>query len=310
MGRETKILLGLLGGLCCGLVAVLGVKLTLVRPPEGAGVDVHPPEPSAVAHITVEPPEYPVESPWDRPEALVSVPPAGFTAGSAGPATALAASPTEEASTPSSEAGAAMADGANMRSDSASGAMPPRTRFEGVRLAAAEAPAKEAAGAPVVGAGDDPRVGRSIPPQGREIRVGTAFAVAEGDTWWSIAEQAYGDGRWYRPLYAWNKTLDPRLSLRPGTRIVVPTQHELEAAWSSLVPQDVRGVGSVRGSAAAGEAPAVGEVVVREGDTLLSLAREHLGSASRWRDLHAWNRDRLQASPGPLTPGTPLRLEP
>ena len=41
MGRETKILLGLLGGLSFAFCGALLAKLLIARPPEGAGVDVH-----------------------------------------------------------------------------------------------------------------------------------------------------------------------------------------------------------------------------------------------------------------------------
>ena len=43
MGRETKILLTLLGTLSSGFVGVLGSKLFVPRPPDGAGPDVHLP---------------------------------------------------------------------------------------------------------------------------------------------------------------------------------------------------------------------------------------------------------------------------
>jgi nucleoid-associated protein YgaU len=337
MGRETKILLGLLGGLCCGLVVALVAKLLIVRPPEGAGVDVHPPELSEVGHITVEPPDYGVEIPPERVDSPSAVASTGPSA-PPGEAAMAAAMPATLGNTGLENPGlSSVADG--------------------VRLAAAEEPAgaagNEAAGGPAAfrfagtaharggpegGAIDGGAVGEGFaetdsaggggvasspgggaatdrqvrsetppprdPPAAREIRVGTAFVVAEGDTWWSVAERAYGDGRWYRPLYAWNKTLDPRLALRPGTRIVVPTENELEAAWAALVPERDSGPRPPR------QAREAGEVVVREGDTLLSLAREHLGSASRWRELHTWNRDRLRQSPGPLSAGMLLRLKP
>jgi len=60
--------------------------------------------------------------------------------------------------------------------------------------------------------------------------------VREGDSWWSIAESAYGDGRLYKALFAWNRRLDPRVSTTPGTRIEVPREEQLRAAWGRLVP--------------------------------------------------------------------------
>ncbi len=61
-------------------------------------------------------------------------------------------------------------------------------------------------------------------------------------------------------------------------------------------------------------AAAARSVVVASGDTLIGLARTHLGEASRWREIFALNRDRQQADGGRLTspslmhPGWRLRL--
>jgi 5'-nucleotidase len=57
-----------------------------------------------------------------------------------------------------------------------------------------------------------------------------------GDTWWSLAERAYGDGRLYRALYAWNRARDPRITLAPGTPLQLPPLAELAAAWPHLMP--------------------------------------------------------------------------
>ena len=58
--------------------------------------------------------------------------------------------------------------------------------------------------------------------------------TAPGDKWWSIAERAYGDGRLYRALFAWNRSLEPRITLAPGTRLDVPPLARLQAAWPRL----------------------------------------------------------------------------
>jgi nucleoid-associated protein YgaU len=60
----------------------------------------------------------------------------------------------------------------------------------------------------------------------------------DGDSWWSLAERAYGDGRLYRALFAWNRTIDPRVSLTPGTRLEIPPAATLRTAWPALLPRD------------------------------------------------------------------------
>jgi nucleoid-associated protein YgaU len=59
-----------------------------------------------------------------------------------------------------------------------------------------------------------------------------------GDSWWSLAERAYGDGRLYRALFAWNRMIDPRVSLVPGTRLEIPPAAKLGASWPGLLPRD------------------------------------------------------------------------
>jgi hypothetical protein len=42
----------------------------------------------------------------------------------------------------------------------------------------------------------------------------------------------------YRALFAWNRTIDPRISLTPGTRLEIPPRSKLEAAWPKLMPAE------------------------------------------------------------------------
>jgi len=60
--------------------------------------------------------------------------------------------------------------------------------------------------------------------------------VQPGDSWWSLAERAYGDGKLYRALFAWNRARDPQVALAPGTRLEIPPLPRLQAAWPKLVP--------------------------------------------------------------------------
>jgi nucleoid-associated protein YgaU len=65
---------------------------------------------------------------------------------------------------------------------------------------------------------------------------GSSYVTRPGDSGWSLAEKVYGDGRLYRAVFAWNRTLDPRVSLVAGTPIELPPRDRLEAAWPALVP--------------------------------------------------------------------------
>lgn len=87
----------------------------------------------------------------------------------------------------------------------------------------------------------------SRPDAGRPVAAGgvavASYATApgvhvaqSGDSWWSVAEAAYGDGRLYRAVFAWNRAVDPRVSLAVGTRLELPPLEKLRAAWPALVP--------------------------------------------------------------------------
>ena len=58
MGRETKLLLGLLATLAGVFMGVLSMKLLVRRPPPGAGPDVHVDFAATEPADLVEPPQY------------------------------------------------------------------------------------------------------------------------------------------------------------------------------------------------------------------------------------------------------------
>lgn len=214
MGRETKILLGLLGMLACVFLGALVARLFVARPPVGLGVDVH----SNVARV--------------QPEAVVDPPELGRPGRSA--FAAISAAPTAPVAAPAPEP--------------ITIERPEPIGIQGAKPIA-DAPAVDASGvyaSGVVPAAfehpvDAPRPRGAAVEVGRVIRPGTECTVVEGDAWWSLAEAAYGDGRWYRGLYAWNRAIDPSVSLRPGTTLAVPSLAEIAAAYPGLIPARASG---------------------------------------------------------------------
>ena len=86
-----------------------------------------------------------------------------------------------------------------------------------------------------------PPIANSLPQRSttkpiKKLSPGMLYDVQEGDSWWQLAESAYGDGRYYRSLFAWNKTLQPRVSLSPGTTLEIPQMNQLQLAWPRLIP--------------------------------------------------------------------------
>ncbi|MFM7243338.1 MAG: hypothetical protein ACKO40_04070 [Planctomycetaceae bacterium] len=204
MGRETKLLLGLLATLFGVFVGVLSMKLLVPRPPAGAGPDVQ----ADIAQA--------------EPQALVEPPPL-----SADPAARVApAAPADEPNPP-------------RRFAAAPPAPPEGTGDPFVARASFAEPATQgalSAAAPPRAAPPTPAFDRGPAAFDAAPVPGTAYVARPGDSWWSLAEAVYGDGRLYRALFAWNRTLDPRVSLVAGTSIELPPHDRLAAAWPALMP--------------------------------------------------------------------------
>ena len=228
MGREKKMLLALLSVLACAFVGVLLTKLLVPRPPTGAGPDVHAEDSAAKSHDLVEPPAFSSrggsESNTSFVESRSRRTTSDFGGGprlsnSAGEASAQAASPQFE-----------LTKQELTKQELTKQELTKEDPF--VRPAALEQPVSAATldAVPVIPAGPS-----GPPSRSTGVAAGSWYVAAVGDSWWSLAERAYGDGRLYRALFAWNRVLDPRVSLAPGTRLEIPPQSRLESAWPKLV---------------------------------------------------------------------------
>lgn len=255
MGREQHILLAVLGLLAGAFFGVLSIKLLSPRPPAGAGVDIHHAVAISTAADIVEPPtlaipaaaasSVPAESPPYDAEAAADEPvnaviseryPArvsGFSAPvlDAPPAVDdVITDPAHEPSIPPSDPFAATA-----RFSSPPAVMHEPQRLDSDLAASAqplhvpdrvEPPAATAAAYEPAAVGQAPR---------HEV---TQHVAITGDSWWSLAERMYGDGRYYRALFAWNRAVNPRVSLVPGTPLELPPLSKLVVAWPALVPDE------------------------------------------------------------------------
>lgn len=241
MGRETKYLLALLGLLAGVFLGVVSLKLFVPRPPAGAGPDVHGDIAAAEAQAIVEPPEL---SP------LPALADAGLTAPLPLAADAAGLDEQESAVRPSRFGGGA--DPARdpfvvaaSYGDAQPPVQPPASRADPpsappVEVATLSEPPPPADLPPPPA--DLPPPPADLPPPTELLpppaALGDTYVAQAGDSWWSLAERAYGDGRLYRALFAWNRMLDPRVSLTPGTRLEIPPAAKLGAAWPALLPRD------------------------------------------------------------------------
>jgi len=136
------------------------------------------------------------------------------------------------------------------------------------------------------------------------------------DSLWSIATEQYGDGRFFRALHEHNRErIASADKLQPQTKINVPDAAVLLKQYPSLCPADLLPA----------DAKPQGERVARyeayehrlderfhvteSGDTLFDVARQRLGQASRYLEIHELNRFRIPEQVDHLTPLKPgLRL--
>jgi len=238
MGRETKILLALLATLAGVFVGVLSMKLLVPRPPAGAGPDVQVDVASTEAHELVDPPT--LLPPAPRPAVIGAdtdmasfadaslPPPARYAENATGPQSGDLL-PPPKANEPAvgqslgTSPSTATIEAHEPVSAAAVLAAPPR-RDPFVSSAGFQMPITQ------------PADRETTPPTGPMPMAAAAYVTNLGDSWWDLAERAYGDGRLYRALFAWNRVIDPRVSLAPGTRLEIPPRAKLEAAWPKLMP--------------------------------------------------------------------------
>jgi len=257
MGRETKFLLALLGLLAGVFLGVVSMKLFVPRPPAGAGPDVHADIATAEAQALVEPPELsPATAPADAiAMAPPDVPPAtaapdhfeppvrssrfGGDAPPQVPQDPFVVAASFESAEPPPAPPARPAPPADL--------LPPADQVSPADLLPPPSFARAAPQPPPLGEpAPAPAIREPVPPSSFEpgfaaspaAPLGDTYVAQAGDSWWSLAERAYGDGRLYRALFAWNRMIDPRVSLVPGTRLEIPPAAKLGASWPGLLPRD------------------------------------------------------------------------
>lgn len=236
MGKEARVLLAVLGMLLGVFCGVLAMKLLVPRPPQGAGPDIHlladaqiPAEPLAV----VPPPEF-TPHPRDLFEPQPLAEPAEQLPSRFSQAADFSRHGPED--TPAEVVAPAALLVATPLSPLPEEAPLPHVEGSGSSAASTVAFTAAPVAAIAVAAPTEPDIPEPPATQPAAVIPGQPYVTVESDTWWALAEAAYGDGRMYRSLFAWNRAISPRVSLVPGTTLSIPTRNQLEAAWPQLMP--------------------------------------------------------------------------
>ena len=127
------------------------------------------------------------------------------------------------------------------------------------------------------------------------------WEVKKGDSFWSIAQSNYGDGRFFRALYEQNRRAVPGFEdLTEGTELSIPSQADLIRRYPMLCPSDAvhkddpwRATPDHLMKDLTDECESDLDQRLYETkakDTLFEVARRQLGQASRYVELIELNR--------------------
>lgn len=135
--------------------------------------------------------------------------------------------------------------------------------------------------------------------------------VAAGDSFWSISKRHYGLGRYSAALAEYNKSrISKPDKIKPGMKVIVPPVQTLEQKFTRLISGASSSTAETTAPVKSGFfVDANGQPMYRigEGDTLSTIAQDHLGRSSRWTLIAELNRDTLP-NPDEMKLGTVLRL--
>jgi nucleoid-associated protein YgaU len=155
------------------------------------------------------------------------------------------------------------------------------------------------------------------------LRIGNAteYTIQEGDTLSEIARRTMGSASHCNELYEFNKDIlsDPG-SIHAGQKIRIPNKTDRTAPADRLATQPATQAGGPASTLGTSRTPRTtarndgargasdgNNYVVKEGDSLFSIARERYGRDAMYLEIYRANEDQL-ANPGAIRPGMVLKL--
>ncbi len=135
------------------------------------------------------------------------------------------------------------------------------------------------------------------------------YTVEPNDNYWTISQKVYGDGGYFKAIYQHNSRQHPKPErLQVGEVLQVPDAATLQKLYPDLCPKPGHSATAQRITPASARIrPGTKVYVVEEGDTLFKIAKDQLGSPSKWGQVYQLNRDVLRDYDY-LKPGTELLL--
>ncbi len=135
--------------------------------------------------------------------------------------------------------------------------------------------------------------------------------ILPNDSFWKIAQRAYGEGSYFRALHAYheNKFAHPD-KLPAGQKINIPEASELRQKFPKLCPSpnDLKPSTEVLASLRAASSRVTRSYTVQADETLFDIACNQLGQGSRYVELIVLNRDVLASETDDPAAGTQLIL--
>jgi LysM repeat protein len=125
------------------------------------------------------------------------------------------------------------------------------------------------------------------------------YKTQTGDTYWSVSEKAYQDGRYFRALFRYNQSMHADYELVPGLELIAPAKGVLEELWPEECPIAAK---SMTTATTKGSGGSTTHHVTSNGDTLFEIARQKLNQASRFVELYQLNTDKIGNDVQPDSP--------
>lgn len=194
-------------------------------------------------------------------------------------------------------------------------AAPPQTASNTNATGASPTPAPEAAPAPTslpppppaAPAGETASNATNNTNTTTDATAARSHTVAAGDSFSSIAIQAYGNANFYPAIMRANPSIDPQ-KLKPGMKIVLPPIAEVNPVRAAAAAPSAAGEAQVISSKVEAPVDPQTQYRVQPGDSLYRISVKLYGRGDQAVKIHDSNKATMGDDPHRLKPGQVLAL--